>query len=200
MLKLTVRIAVFAAAVVLCSSTLRAQQDPGPRPGPPGAGGYYPTLNMYGQAFFTQARSRFLQVDSVSGTIEPGNGLGPAFNGNSCAMCHAQPAIGGSSPGLTSPQNPVPNPQVPLAKLDGATNAVPSFITANGPVREARFIRNADGSLDGGVHDLYTITGRTDAKGCNLAQPPFAARNRTTPQIHLPKSAQIKDPLPLLPV
>jgi CxxC motif-containing protein (DUF1111 family) len=29
-------------------------------------------------------------------------------------MCHAQPAIGGSNPGLTSPQNPVPNPQVPL--------------------------------------------------------------------------------------
>ena len=98
--------------------------------------------------------------------------MGPAFNGNSCALCHAQPGIGSSSPGLISPQNPVPNPQVALAKLDGATNVVPSLIAANGPVREARFIRNTDGSLDGGVHDLYTITGRTDAKGCSLAQPP----------------------------
>jgi len=68
-------------------------------------------------------------------------------------MCHALPTIGGSSPGLASPQNPVMNPQVALAGLDDATNVVPSFITADGPVREARFVRNADGSLDGGVHD-----------------------------------------------
>jgi hypothetical protein len=80
-------------------------------------------------------------------------------------MCHAQPFFGGSSPGLASPQNPIPNPQVALATLDGATNSVPGFITANGPVREARFIQNADGSLDGGVHGLYTIAGRTDAPG-----------------------------------
>ena len=100
--------------------------------------------------------------------------LGPTFNGNSCTMCHAQPAIGGSSPGMTSPQNSVPNPQVALATLDGATNVVPSFITPNGPVREARFIRNPDGSPDGGVHDLYTIAGRSDAPGCTLAPPNFA--------------------------
>jgi CxxC motif-containing protein (DUF1111 family) len=29
-------------------------------------------------------------------------------------------------------------------------------------------------NLDGGVHDLYTITGRSDAPGCTLAQPDFA--------------------------
>jgi len=50
---------------------------------------------------------------------------------------------------------------------------VPPFILSNGPVREARFIRNSDGSSDGGVHGLYTIAGRTDAPGCTLAQPPF---------------------------
>ncbi len=61
-----------------------------------------------------------------------------------------------------------------LATLDGATNVVPSFITANGPVREARFIRNPNGTPDGGVHGLYTISGRTDAVGCTLAQPNFA--------------------------
>jgi hypothetical protein len=68
--------------------------------------------------------------------------------------------------------------QVALAKLDGASNSVPSFITANGPVREARFVAtdptNVYSALDGGVHDLYTIKGRTDAAGCNLAQPNFA--------------------------
>jgi len=150
-----------------------AQKDPGPRPGPAGGGGAYPTLNANELNFFNQAILRFQEVNSVSGTIEPGNGLGPTFNGNSCAMCHAQPAIGGASPGMTSPQNPVPNPQVALATLDGATNVVPSFINANGPVREARFIRNPDGSPDGGVHELYTIAGRGDAPGCTLGQPNF---------------------------
>jgi hypothetical protein len=89
-------------------------------------------------------------------------------------MCHAQPAIGGSSPGLGSPQNPIPNPQVALATLDTGANTVPSFITTTGPVREARFIRNSNGTADGGVHGLYTIAGRSDAQGCTLAQPGFA--------------------------
>jgi CxxC motif-containing protein (DUF1111 family) len=147
-----------------------AQQDPGPRPGPATAGGPYPTLNANEQAYFEQSFLRFQEVDVVTG---PSPGLGPTFNGNSCAMCHSQPFFGGSGPGLNSPQNPVPNPQVALAGLAGATNFVPSFITSNGPVREARFIQNADGSLDGGVHGLFTIAGRSDAPGCTLAQPNF---------------------------
>lgn len=168
------------AVVLGCgASILTAQVDPGPRAGPPNAGGFYPTLNSSERALFNQAFVRFQEVDSVSGTIpgETGNGLGPTFNGNSCTMCHAQPAIGGSSPGLKSPQKPVPNPQVALATLDHAANMVPSFITPDGPVREARFITTtgqAGGPLDGGVHGLYTIAGRTDAPGCNLAQPNFA--------------------------
>jgi len=40
-------------------------------------------------------------------------------------------------------------------------------------VREARFISNPDGTADGGVHDLFTITGRADAPGCHIAQPNF---------------------------
>ncbi len=166
-----------AAVVFFTSLQLQSQSDPGPRPGAPAAGSFFPTLNSKEQAFFTQAQLRFQEVDSVIGSIpgETGVGLGPAFNGNSCAQCHAQPTIGGSSSGLASPQNPVANPQVALATLDGASNTVPSFITTNGPVREARFIANSNGTPDGGVHDLYTITGRTDAEGCNLAQPNFAA-------------------------
>jgi len=153
-----------------------AQNDPGPRTGPAAAGSFYPTLNANEQAFFNQAQLRFQEVDSVSGKIagESGSGLGPTFNGNSCAQCHAQPAIGGASPGLLSPQNAIQNPQVALAALDNASNSVPSFITANGPVLEARFIKTPTGALDGGVHDLYTIAGRSDAPGCTLAQPDFA--------------------------
>lgn len=159
---------------------LFAQVDPGPRPGPAGAGGPIPGLSANELNLFNQAKEVFEEVDSVSGTIpgEDGRGLGPTFNGNSCAQCHAQPAVGGSSPGLASPQNPVPNPQVLLATLHGASNLVPSFITANGPVREVRFVSTNPNSnsaaLDGGVHGLYTIKGRTDAAGCSLAQTNFA--------------------------
>jgi hypothetical protein len=35
---------------------------------------------------------------------------------------------------------------VAVATLDGAKNTIPSFISANSPVREARFIRNPDGT------------------------------------------------------
>ncbi|MGB6402948.1 MAG: di-heme oxidoredictase family protein [Candidatus Sulfotelmatobacter sp.] len=161
---------------------LHAQNDPGPRPGPAAAGSFYSTLNANEQAFFTQAQLRFQEIDSVSGGIagETGSGLGPTYNGNSCAQCHAQPTIGGASPGLLSPQNAIPNPQVAMAALDGATNVVPSFITANGPVLEARFIKTSSGALDGGVHDLYTIAGRSDASGCTLAQPDFASALSTS--------------------
>ena len=120
-------------------------------------------------AFFKQTQARFEEVDSVSGSIagETGSGLGPTFNGNSCAACHSQPAVGGSSPSPSSHQNPAPNPQIAMATLNGATNTVPSFITADGPVREVRF------KSDSGVHDVFTVAGRSDAVGCNLAQPDF---------------------------
>ncbi len=149
---------------------IQAQTDPGPRGGKAGAGGPYPTLNANEKAFFNQTLARFNEIDSVTGALagETGSGLGPTFNANSCASCHSQPATGGSSPSPSSQQNPAPNPQIAVAHLDGATNTVPSFITANGPVREARFKSDSD------VHDLFTVSGRSDAVGCTLAQPNFA--------------------------
>jgi len=166
---------LFLVCFLLVTLEVTAQNDPGPRSGPAGAGGPYPTLNSNEQAVFSEALEVLKEVDSVSGTIagEGGSGLGPTFNGNGCAQCHAQPAAGGTSPGLSSPQNPIANPQVALSTLDGATNSVPSFITTNGPMMEARFVKNSNGTSDGGVHDLYTIQGRSDAPGCTLAQPDF---------------------------
>jgi CxxC motif-containing protein (DUF1111 family) len=150
--------------------------DPGPRAGAPGAGGTFavldntnPAANQADLDFFAQALSRFQELTSVSGTIEGSTGLGPGFNNNSCGACHAQPAIGGSSPAL--------NPQVAndFAHLDGASNPADTskFLKASGPIREVRFVSNPDGSLDGGVHDIFSIAGRTDAPGCNLPQPNF---------------------------
>jgi CxxC motif-containing protein (DUF1111 family) len=142
--------------------------DPGVRGGPPAVGGPRANLSANYQSMFGAAQLRFQEVDSVSGTMpnETGSGLGPGFNSNSCASCHAQPAVGGSSPAI--------NPQVEVAGLDQASNQLPEFILVNGPVREARFISNPDGTPDGGVHDLFTIAGRTDAPGCVDPQLDFA--------------------------
>ena len=149
------------------SATGNHSLDPGVRGGPPGAGGPLGGMSTDYQNFFAAALARFQETDSVSGKItnENGTGLGPRFNATSCSGCHAFPAVGGSSPAS--------NPQIAMAVADGATNKIPRFITADGPVREARFIRNPNGSPDGGVHDLFVITGRSDAPGCNIAQPDF---------------------------
>ena len=164
------RKAVKLLVSVVFAGICLAQTDPGPRGGAAGAGGPFPSLDAQEQAVFGSAQAVFQEIDSVSGTVagEPGVGLGPTFNANSCAACHAQPAAGGSSPAT--------NPQVALATLHGAANTVPSFINAHGPVREARFVLNPDGSLDGGVHGLFTIAGRSDAPGCTLAQPDFGSQ------------------------
>jgi CxxC motif-containing protein (DUF1111 family) len=176
---------------------------PTPIPSPCGAGqpNPLPGLSTGEVNFFCAALARFEKVDSVSGVITPGTsgqctpvdhghngtsstipcseagvGLGPRFNGNSCAQCHAFPVVLGASP--------VTNPQVALATLDGATNTVPSFITKEGPIREVRFI-NVPGTTtaDGNVHNLFTIKGRVDATNamningatttCLLQQPSF---------------------------
>ena len=143
------------------SASSRAPTDPGVRGGDPGAGGALPGLNDVERQYFDVAKDVFQEVDAAA------DGLGPTFNLDSCSGCHSQPTIGGTSPAT--------NPQVAVATLMGAKNVVPSFITANGPIREARFVRNRDGSPDGGVHGLFVITGRSDAPGCNIAQPNFAA-------------------------
>ena len=139
-----------------------AAHDPGPRPGPPGAGGPLPGLTSTNLAFFNIGLDDFQQVQQVQGDAK---GLGPRFNLDSCGGCHSQPAVGGTSPFV--------NPQVAAAKTNGAQNKVPFFVHPNGPVREARFPYHPNGTRDGGVHDLYTITGRADAPGCTLAQPDF---------------------------
>lgn len=149
-------------------------QDPGVRTGKGDIGAPLSTLSAAELSYFQDGMARFVETDSVTGD-EPGtgdSGLGPTYNSNSCGSCHAQPATGGSSP--------ISNPQMAAASDYGATNAIPSFITADGPVREARFplVVNSNGTPshtpDGGVHDLFTIAGRQDAPNCSMAQPNFA--------------------------
>jgi CxxC motif-containing protein (DUF1111 family) len=148
-------------------------RDPGARTGTDSAGKPLPSLSAEELAYFNDGLARFNEADSVDGTEpETGRGLGPTFNLNSCSGCHAAPTTGGSSPSV--------NPQFAVGAEYGATNSMPTFITENGPVREARFpyALNSNGTVsqtpDGGVHGLFTIAGRRDAPNCSMAQPNFA--------------------------
>jgi CxxC motif-containing protein (DUF1111 family) len=174
------RALVFALTLLFHARIAFAQTDPGVQSGNRGTGatlinpgndpkGFYP--------FFQDGLARFQEVETVSNSANVG--LGPRFNSNSCSSCHAQPAFGGSGPAV--------NPQFQFINNGVAPgNTMPSFITASGPTREARFpfFFNQNGTVNtnapnGGVEDLFTVTGRSDAGTCTsattLPQPSFAA-------------------------
>ncbi len=138
-------------------------RDPGVRGGKAGAGGALPGISTAYNNLFTAGMAQFVQVDQVVK-----DGLGPRMNLSSCAGCHAAPATGGTSPNL--------NPQSAFVIGPGhGNNTLPSFIAKDGPVREARFKKSDPGNVtDGGVHDLFTISGMKGAEGCVLQQPDFA--------------------------
>jgi CxxC motif-containing protein (DUF1111 family) len=140
-------------------------RDPGPRAGNGFAGAALDGLSDKEIAMFNQGLVDFAAEEEV------GDGLGPRFNFVGCAGCHAQPAVGGTSPD--------PNP---LFRVTGdlqpglgfgKNNDIPSFITLHGPIREARFQYNPDGSRDGGVHALFVISGHPDAPNCTIKQEDF---------------------------
>ncbi|MFY9949583.1 MAG: di-heme oxidoredictase family protein [Candidatus Sulfotelmatobacter sp.] len=170
----------FTLALLFLTGAAFAQTDPGVQSGNRGTGAALSSVLSNSPsgilAFFTDGQARFQEVEAVSGGAN--NGLGPRFNSNSCSSCHAQPALGGTG-AATNPEFAFPS--------DGVApgNTVPSFITATGPTREARFpfFFNSNGSVNtsepnGGVEDLYTVTGRSDAGTCTsstaLPQPSFA--------------------------
>jgi CxxC motif-containing protein (DUF1111 family) len=120
-------------------------------------------------ALWKDGVARFKTVKSVA------TGLGPRFNSDSCTSCHAQPANGGSGAAV--------NPQFIFAGSSVAPDdTTPFFITQNGPTREARFPFFLDSRgfphfnrPNGGVEDLFTVSGQTDAGTCQLSQPNFQA-------------------------
>jgi CxxC motif-containing protein (DUF1111 family) len=160
----------------------QAAQDPGVRTASVDAGKPLPSVaatpDPGPNEYFVDGQARFKETDGVSGGQH--NGLGPRFNSDSCVSCHSQPAEGGSSPSASVFPNIGMNPEFLAANVAGAPNKIPSFITADGPAREPRFkfFLNSNGSLsstpDGGVHDLYVVTGRSDGGSCSIKQPEFA--------------------------
>jgi CxxC motif-containing protein (DUF1111 family) len=180
-------------AALLLPGLANAQTDPGVRPGAiNGQSGATATSplplasvaanNPTGSLeFFQNGLARFQDVESVSNSPTGNNGLGPRFNFNQCSGCHSQPTIGGTSP-ATNPESQV----IANGVVSGSTNSIPSFITANGPTREARFpfFFDANGNPNtnapnGGVEDLFTVSGRSDAGSCSLQQPSFSTAQST---------------------
>jgi CxxC motif-containing protein (DUF1111 family) len=170
-----------------------AQSDPGVRPGAiNGQQGATSTSPLPLQSvsqnspqgsleFFQNGLTRFQDVESVSNSPTGNNGLGPRFNLNQCSGCHSQPTIGGSSPASNLQFQVIAN-----GVVNGGTNSIPSFITANGPTREARFPFFFDqfgnpntNAPNGGVEDLFTVSGRSDAGNCSLPQPSFSTAQAT---------------------
>jgi CxxC motif-containing protein (DUF1111 family) len=146
--------------------------DPGPRPLPANAGGFLPSLSANEVQIEPSITTEFNRVHDVLVTSPTDGGLGPRFNSNSCASCHAYPAVGGSSP----PSNPL----FSVYKLKGATNTMPFFITSTGPILEGRFINQPGTSIpDGTVHQNFTVVGRSDAHGCSISQPDFSTASST---------------------
>jgi CxxC motif-containing protein (DUF1111 family) len=144
-----VRILVIVSLLFSGASLALAQQDPGPRPGI-GAGGMRPGLTPAQQAAFAAGQAEFEEIEDVD------EGLGPRFNGVSCAGCHSHPAVGGTSPAV--------NPQAAFVSRGGSpATQLPTFIHVDGPIVEIRFKR------DETVHQLFAIA----EDDCDLKVGPF---------------------------
>ena len=172
---IVIRTASIFLSITLVAGFAFAQTDPGVQSGNRGTGTALSSVlandNPGILDFFNDGQLRFQDVETVSGGED--NGLGPRFNSVSCSSCHTQPALGGSSA-------PV-NPEFAFAGSPTApADTVPYFLSANGPTVEARFpfFFNGNGTPNfnapnGGVENLFTVTGRSDAGSCSLPQPSF---------------------------
>ncbi len=191
-LSVTNSLTIFAAFVLLpfAAAGARAQTatDPGVRginwckSCPSGAGEFVSTaagdsanLNT-NQAALEAPMTNFIEeINNVAGgTSIKHVGLGGGFDSNSCNSCHAQPAAGGSSPLVPLSGTTSANQLFDVYQLMGAENVMPFFETTSGPTVVARFPYQSDLTTpDGHVHQLFTITGRSDAGTCSIQQPDF---------------------------
>ncbi len=147
------------------------------------AAGDSANLNANQQALETPMTNFIEEINNVAGGDSIKRvGLGGTFDSNSCTGCHSQPDNGGSScvagePNAI-PQCPLPpsaNPLFSVYQLMGDQNVMPFFETSTGPTVVARFPYQSNlVTPDGHVHQLFTITGRTDAGTCDIQQPDFS--------------------------
>ena len=122
---------------LLSTGTLHAQHDPGPRAGSRSRWPI-PDSKRRRASHIHQWLGSIYGSERLRSTSDGNGGLGPGFNSNGCAFCNSQPIALGTSPSPTSPQKPQSNLEIAAGLSTGATNVIPSFITVDGPVREAR--------------------------------------------------------------
>src|SRR5215467_1609037 len=145
-------------------SQAQIAHDPGPRTGVAGAGKPLGDLTGPQMNLFNAGIAEFKKHDEVKA-----DGLGPRMNLDSCAGCHGYPNVGGTSP-------PDLNPQFDFFEKNlEKTNRLPSFVTKDGAVREARFKFNPDGRTpDCVVNPSFTITTLKADDECPVHEPDAA--------------------------
>src|ERR1051325_4012373 len=117
---LALGLAAAVAATPAISIGQFISKDPGVRTGAAASGGMLPGLTASQQRYFQAGSETFAEGSMLE------NGLVPRFNLDSCGGCHAQPALGGSSPAI--------NPQVAVAPAYGAKEKVTPFVQLKGLV------------------------------------------------------------------
>src|SRR5260370_33482817 len=143
------RMASQFVCLLVLGAAVNAQTDPGPRSGPPQSGGPLNGMSTSELAIFQQAQDTFNEVTGVA------KGLGPRFNLDSCAGCHAAPVVGGSSPAI--------KPHIEMATKARATNNIQRIIQSDRPIRGVRIPLRPDVRPDGGAHYRFVMSGRRDA-------------------------------------
>jgi CxxC motif-containing protein (DUF1111 family) len=90
------RLALIGALVTACGTEPQGVAGGGDERSHPvlsaNVGGPMPGLSQQERRLFDAGKAQFERV------FTPATGLGPLFNGNSCATCHAAPAAGGVGP------------------------------------------------------------------------------------------------------
>ncbi len=88
----TVAVVAVQLSLMSCGTSLPAFPQNPPAPGQAAAGGFgqpLPGLTPRQLELFGEGRDEFMEVETAE------EGLGPIFNGLSCAQCHSVPTVGG---------------------------------------------------------------------------------------------------------
>jgi hypothetical protein len=157
--------ALFLSQVETASSTVHFQRhDPGVRGGCRGAGKAFANLTTNQLTFFDSGAADFAAAEEVEKAWA-------ADEPRQLRRLSHPAALGGISPVRESPGR--------IRHEERGTDKVPPFIASDGPVREARFVKNPDGTADGGVHAIFhhhRPPGRSLARALHARAADFATQ------------------------
>jgi len=154
-------------AALILQAQIGVPKDPGPRQGAPGEGAMIIGLTGAERELFRKGW-RHLKPSALSKAIV-------SCRKRKSAWAHVSTwtAVRAVTPTLIRGNQPLGKPASGRCRKRRGANRIPVFVKTLGPVLQTRFRFFPDGSRDGGVHALFTISGRRDASGCQMAQPDF---------------------------